>query len=347
MRTVYLEQLESLLETISQQMELYVPQANEECYTFERFVPTNGAAFNYNPIRTTMSPKDFVFPLREIAAVFPDPKEPDHLEPYAVLGLKSCDLCSLEILDRVFTEEPFEDPHYLTRRQQMVTITTDCTAPAATCFCNVMHGQSYAMSGFDLNVAPLERGYLMDIGSEKGQSLTEGMNSLLSEASSDQMHERDAARTHAQAILAEQNRHLHFDSPLADMMESAQDDEVFNQQAETCVECQACTRVCPTCHCFYLYDRKQQDYFNKLKMWDSCMRFSYARVAGGANPRTSLGDRLRHRLMHKFAYFVQRYGVDMCVGCGRCVDAEVGAVDIRVVLERINEAFGKQKTASP
>lgn len=50
--------------------------------------------------------------------------------------------------------------------------------------------------------------------------------------------------------------------------------------------------------------------------------------------------------MHKFAYFVQRYGVDMCVGCGRCVDAEVGAVDIRVVLERVNEAFGKQKAAS-
>ena len=81
-----------------------------------------------------------------------------------------------------------------------------------------------------------------------------------------------------------------------------------------------------------------------MKMWDSCMRLTYARVAGGENPRKVLGDRLRHRFMHKFSYFLDRYGIDMCVGCGRCVDAEAGEVDIRNVLKKLNEELqGKSK----
>jgi sulfhydrogenase subunit beta (sulfur reductase) len=67
------------------------------------------------------------------------------------------------------------------------------------------------------------------------------------------------------------------------------------------------------------------------------MRIGHALVAGGANPRKMLGDRLRHRFLHKFVYFSQRYGIDMCVGCGRCVDAETGDVDIRVVLRKLND----------
>jgi len=50
-----------------------------------------------------------------------------------------------------------------------------------------------------------------------------------------------------------------------------------------------------------------------------------------------LGDRLRHRFMHKFAWFVDRYGIEMCVGCGRCIDAETGDVDLRRVLKRLND----------
>ena len=49
--------------------------------------------------------------------------------------------------------------------------------------------------------------------------------------------------------------------------------------------------------------------------------------------------------MHKFSYFLERYGIDMCVGCGRCVDAEAGEVDIRKVLKKLNEELkGKDKT---
>jgi hypothetical protein len=39
--------------------------------------------------------------------------------------------------------------------------------------------------------------------------------------------------------------------------------------------------------------------------------------------------------LHKFVHFLDRYGVDMCVGCGRCVDADAGGIDIREILKEL------------
>lgn len=76
------------------------------------------------------------------------------------------------------------------------------------------------------------------------------------------------------------------------------------------------------------------------------MRMAYAAVAGGANPNKVLGDRLKHRLMHKFVYFLDRYGMNMCVGCGRCVDGDAGGMDLREILKKLSQEHkgeGKKK----
>jgi hypothetical protein len=94
----------------------------------------------FNNIRTCTPVKEFLFPLRELAAVFPEPFEPKEIKPFAVFGLKDCDLRSIEILDKVFTEEEFEDPFYVSRREKMFIISSDCFEPAESCFCNVLDG---------------------------------------------------------------------------------------------------------------------------------------------------------------------------------------------------------------
>ena len=76
------------------------------------------------------------------------------------------------------------------------------------------------------------------------------------------------------------------------------------------------------------------------------MRFTYAAVAGGANPNKVLGDRMKHRLMHKFVHFLDRYGVNMCVGCGRCVDADAGGRDLRDILKRLSEESKRKSKAA-
>jgi ferredoxin len=254
-------------------------------------------------------------------------------------------LRSIAILDKVFMEEDFADPFYVARREKMFIISSDCSAPAQSCFCTLLGGGPFAKEGFDLNVSPAGGGFVIEVGSPKGEAFIEANAELFTPARQDILTEREQNRAEASRQLEQITSEYKLDAPVSEIVQESRDSEVYDAQARTCVECQACTRVCPTCHCFYLYDTKQKDYFSKMKMWDSCMRMTYAQVAGGENPRKRLGDRLRHRFMHKFSYFLDRYGIDMCVGCGRCVDAEAGQVDIREVLKKLNEeSKGKDKT---
>jgi sulfhydrogenase subunit beta (sulfur reductase) len=344
MQTVLINELKPFLNAIAEQMDLYVPKKTGTHYIYNRYDPSAETCVEFNNIRTCTPVKEFLFPLRELAAVFPEPFEPKEIKPFAVFGLKDCDLRSIEVLDKVFTEEEFEDPFYVSRREKMFIISSDCSEPAQSCFCNVLDGRPFAQSGFDLNVSQVKNGFIIEVGSRKGKDFIETYPDLFTMAGDALLAERDKNRAETQNQLEQNNTDLKFNKPVNEIVENSQDSDVYDQEAKTCVECQACTRVCPTCHCFYLYDTKQKDYFAKMKMWDSCMRLKYAEVAGGTNPRKILGDRLRHRFMHKFSYFLDRYGIQMCIGCGRCVDAEAGEVDIRKVLKKLNEELkGKDK----
>jgi sulfhydrogenase subunit beta (sulfur reductase) len=345
-QTVFINQLKPLLDVVAKQMDLYVHRQVDSHFVFERYDTSAAKETVLNNIRACTPIKEFLFPLRELAAVFPEPAEPAEIKPYAVFGLKDCDLRSLAVLDKVFLEDEFEDPLYVRRRSIMFIISSDCFEPAKSCFCNVMGGKPFSESGFDLNISQIKGGFLVDIGSEKGKNFVEKNEKMFSRASKEQLEERDQARAKTQQQLQQINSEYKFDIPVHEIVEKTRDSSVYDQQARTCIECQACTRVCPTCHCFYLYDTKQKDYFSKMKMWDGCMRLAYARVAGGENPRKVLGDRLRHRFMHKFSYFLERYGLQMCIGCGRCIDAEAGDVFIRNVLKLLyNELTSKGKSA--
>ncbi len=337
METAFISRLRPLLSAIAETMDLYIPRKIGEHYVCKRYDPESEREPELNDIRMCSPVKELLFPLREIAAAFPEPVEPEDVQPFAVFGLKGCDVQSMRILDQVFTEKDFEDPLYMARREKMFTIASDCCSPGESCFCTVVGGKPYAEEGFDLNVSHVTDGYIIQSGSARGRSFLFSHAELFGDVPDALLDERKELRETALRRLARAHEGIPVDAPLRELVERGQDSEVFDEEARTCVECQACTRVCPTCHCFYLYDTKQADYFAKMKMWDSCMRMGYAGVAGGANPRKMLGDRLRHRFMHKFVWFADRYGVEMCVGCGRCIDAESGDVDIRRVLSRLND----------
>ncbi|MHC4791400.1 MAG: 4Fe-4S dicluster domain-containing protein, partial [Planctomycetota bacterium] len=307
METVFISKLKPFLDAVAERMDVYVPKQADEFFVFNRYDPSAEVPAEFNNIRACTPVKEFLFPLRELAAVFPVSVEPEEMRPFAVFGLKDCDLRSLEVLDKVFAEEEFKDPFYMKRRENMFIISSDCFDPGESCFCNVIDGKPFADSGFDLNVSQVRDGFVIEAGSDKGKDFIEKHSQLFSDVPEALLAERNENRAQTQNKLEQQNAELRFEAPIKEVVENGQDSDVFDVEAKTCIECQACTRICPTCHCFYLYDTSQKDYFAKMKMWDSCMRMAYAEVAGGANPHKMLGDRIKHRLMHKFVYFLDRY----------------------------------------
>ena len=325
-------------------MDVYVPVKVSNHIVFKKYDPENSQMAEFNSVRACTPVKEFLFPLREVAATTQTQPDIATVNPFTVFGLKDCDVKSITILDKVFGEDEFIDPLYMARREKMFIVSSDCTGPAESCFCSLFEGKGFVEKGFDLNVAPIKGGFIVDIGSRKGREFVESNNSLFADVPAALLEERDANRKAVRHQLEKQNAEFTPAALLQEIVEKTQDSEIYNQIAKDCIECQACTRVCPTCHCFYLYDDEQKDYFTKMKIWDSCMRYGYAMVAGGANPNKVLGERMKHRLMHKFVYFLERYGVNMCVGCGRCIDADAGGIDLRQLLKNLSEEANTQKT---
>src|SRR4030042_4981735 len=166
MTTVFVSELKPLLDAVAEKMELYVPKKSGEHYIYIKYDPSSNKAVEFNNIRTCTPIKEFLFPLCELAAVFPEDLEPEDIKPFAVFGLKDCDLRSIEVLDKVFLEEEFEDPFYVARRQKMFIISSDCFEPGESCFCNVLDGQPYSESGFDLDVSQVKHGFIIEAGSQ-------------------------------------------------------------------------------------------------------------------------------------------------------------------------------------
>jgi formate hydrogenlyase subunit 6/NADH:ubiquinone oxidoreductase subunit I len=331
----FLSKLEPLFEVIAKQRDLYIPHSEDGHFSFTGYYPDQSREFEFNELRVCQTVKEFLFPLREIVAVFPEPVESPAVKPFAVYGLKECDLRAIQVLDKVFAEEEFCDPSYLQRREKMLIISSDCYNPSESCFCVMIGGKVYPEEGYDINISKIKDGYIIQPGSDKGLMLLKENEAIFADVPSAAILERDTIRIQAQTQLENILADYQFDVPINQIVNEGCQSDLFDNEAKTCVECQACTRICPTCHCFYLHDEKRDDYYQKMKIWDSCVRLDYAAVAGGENPRKLLTNRTLHRLMHKFVFFLDRYGIQMCVGCGRCIDACAGETNIRDVLKKL------------
>lgn len=295
--------------------------------------------------RTREPLKTFFFPPREtVYAGVLEEQGPTEEDRVCVLGCKSCDLDSLKLLDRIFLEESPQDPFYRKRRDGTILISADCLQPESECFCLAMGVEPFPEEGFDLNLSPLDEGFVLEVGSARGEGLVEEMKSILEPADQGHLEQRDHQRSAVRGRVREnlQREEVPQQEELEGMVALAFDSSIWQEEAEECVECGACNTVCPTCHCFLIHDQTDSDRMERFRAWDSCLLRDFARVAGGGNPRPQLWTRLRNRFAKKFDFFPQVADTYACTGCGRCIEACPAGIDIRHVLKRV-VGYGKRR----
>jgi sulfhydrogenase subunit beta (sulfur reductase) len=332
--------LGALLEELARSYDVYVPVKKGNHRFYERFQPP-AADMVVGEVRCSEPLKAFFSRARELVAEDFRKDVPHSADrPVAVVGAKACDLKGFKIQDHVFSDNGWRDPLYLQNRERNLIIGSDCTCAIDTCFCLAAGIQPHPREDFDLNLSQIEGAFVVEVGSEKGRAVVEQNSALFAKAEQAAVARRDEIR--AQVIReVEENVRAH-EVPAQDRLEGVvkknYQSEIWNDEAKTCVECGACTIICPTCHCFLLYDQKDEESLARLRVWDSCMIKDYARVAGGANPRPKLWMRLRNRFEKKFDFFPRIAGVTACTGCGRCISACPAKIDIRRVLKRLVES---------
>jgi len=281
--------------------------------------------------------KAFYFRARQkVAEGFEDALPAPPERPLCLVGVKACDLKGFEILDKVFLEDGYQDPFYRRAREQNLIISADCTLALEVCFCLALGGEPYPRELFDLNLSEVRGGFVVEVGSQRGERLLSGGAKRLQEPPVELLRERDhqRARVTEEVERAVREAGMPRQEELSGVICYNFASSLWKEEAATCVECGACNTVCPTCHCFLLFDQMADQSLARYRLWDSCLLKDFARVAGGANPRPQLWSRLRNRFEKKFDFFPATAALYACTGCGRCILACPGKIDIRKVLRR-------------
>jgi ferredoxin len=323
-----------LLENLKNDYEVYVPVKKDDHYFYKKYIDFTDDIV-ISEVRAFEPLKSFFFRAREIVAEnFKSDIPQKFQKPYCIVGVKACDLKGLQIQDYVFENHDYQDPFYIDMRKNNLIISADCTSTIDTCFCLALNVKPYPLENFDINLSVVGEDFVIEVGSQKGKILVEKYSSLFKEVKEDFISQRDKQRKKVIKRVEEnikQNDMPHQDS-FKNIIERGYESNIWADEASNCVECGACNTICPTCHCFLLYDQKSENKMARLRIWDSCMIKDFAQVAGGANPRPELWMRLRNRFEKKFDFFPKVADIYACTGCGRCISACPAKIDIRKIL---------------
>ncbi len=321
----------------------------------------NQTLFKNQPV--LMPPKGFLLPETEYllrffrqgdSADFTPEKVED--QTHVILGIKSCDLSSFNMLDEVFLSEP-EDTRYRKRREQTLTIATPCESESIYCFCGKFGVNKHVPSGADIILVKEDKEtetnhqesspIYLQAASEKGEQLLQELIKSTEKDSqlADRLEEISDPPPSLKAALGEEVSGVsHSDESsqedislekTRDRMEELFESPIWDELAMRCLNCGICTYYCPTCHCFDIQDFYRGQSGTRYRKWDSCMFCNYSEMAAGHNPRMNKKDRLRNRFFHKLNYLPKTNGIFGCVGCGRCLKHCPVGISINTVLEKI------------
>ncbi len=273
---------------------------------------------------TRYPPKKYFFPPKETLFQFSTTPSPETVpvfesQPLIIYGIHPYDLKAINQMDRIFSNGT-PDPNYLKRRTESTLIGVDPTAIAPRSFWADM-GAAGISAGFDLMFTDISDGYVIEIGTEKGENLLTRYGKVR-DASKNEAAKRIEIRT--RMFNMSHIKGLEFPNyEIPKLLERSHDHHLWAENAARCLSCGSCNLVCPTCYCFDVADEMELDLSHgaRFRRWDGCLLKDFAKVATGENFRESRTARYRHRFYRKGLYLQQILNDFACVGCGRCAAA--------------------------
>ncbi len=266
----------------------------------------------------------------------------------ALFGIRSCDLTGILCLDRFYLGQEFVDDVYRNHRKKMFIVSNTCVKPFKSCFCACTDSGPCASEGYDLNLTDLGSVYLVEAGSEKGKALAESLK--LKKSDDSHLREKKAAVDKSLSLFDDiaKDSKAWVSRVMNRVTTGFISDETWQYVGDQCLECGACSFVCPTCSCFNINDVNCGSSSDRIRTWDSCSYEGYSRMAGGHNPRKPVEDRRNKRFFCKLSYSQsKKYLRPGCVGCGRCAwvcPGNIGLPNVVTYIRREIQSDAERKT---
>ncbi len=313
-----------------------VPQQMEGS---SKFAPLNGESnADFTLSNTTVPPKSIFYPQTETLYRYnvgeTAMEAPGEVDEMIIMGIRPCDARALSTVDKLFTWDPV-DPYYKSRRDKATMVGLACQEPRTNCFCTSVGGGPASTEGLDILMTDLGDSYLFQVLTEKGEKICQEAGDILVKSDDSDVQAAEKLHNDAAQKIVRGIDSQDIPEKLPQLWES----EIWKKVSDPCLGCGACTFLCPTCHCFDIQDEVEGLEGRRCRVWDSCMFKEYTLHTSGHNPRPSRRERTRNRINHKYSYFVDKFGVIACVGCGRCINLCPVNIDILNILSQVKEAL--------
>ena len=244
-------------------------------------------------------------------------RKPEKVEDQLLLGVHSCDLHAILVLDKAFLRGRVVDRNYRMRREATVVVGMHCNSVCPQCFCASMGTGPHFQpkEGYDFLLTDIGDVYLTEVLGERAHDLIAPLR--LPEAGEKEFEKKEEIR---KDLLGRFTKRLDT-SRVAEIILRNQDHPVWRRTAdERCLSCTNCTKVCPTCFCYNTKDEGDftLNHWDRIRYKDSCQELHFAEVHG-SNFRAARPARLRQFVTHKLATWWEQFGCFGCIGCGRCM----------------------------
>ncbi len=302
-----------------------------------------------------LGPKRYVFPQAETLFGFERKgrdlvlREPKKRGPAVIWGIRPCDMSAVNYFDSFFglgmksgpdwkPGENLPDPLYQARRQSAVFITLACNRAGPKCFCVCTDTGPFLSQSFDLQLCDLGGRYSVEVGSDKGREFVTTHQEFFGPGSEADMKERRRLEVEAEKTFQEPVSF--FAKAMRKMDQGRLDKKFWEKVAGYCLGCGGCIYVCPMCSCFDVDDiMTSEAQGQRVRYWDTCDFSGFTREVSGHNPRATRADRRQRWFYHKLSMdYLEKNSVIGCVGCGRCVIACPGGVDMATVVRWMRKA---------
>ncbi len=303
-----------------------------------------------SPIEQTMSIKPLFFPKSARIMKYETTAEGTDVtdtteDPLAgkrvILGVKHCDARGLQVLDEVYKWD-YIDTDYQKRRENTIIISARCGQAATHCFCTSLDYDLEQSDAMDVAVINgLDGKVYIQARTDKGEHFLKENSSGLAAINGSASEEM---KKQYQAFSGSFRLKMDY-KEINGKMQSRFESPAFEEVATNCVSCNTCAFMCPTCHCFKITDERIRDEGVRYKSYDSCNNIYFTLMAGGHNPRPAKYRRWRQRAMHKFVYYKERFGVNLCVGCGKCTVSCPVNISIFEVVNQLTNSPAHQLTS--
>lgn len=261
--------------------------------------------------KSTYPAKEVVTPISQTLYYFTDDeiRESTNKDNRKILIFgRPCDINAQERQDKIYLQNGnFQDEFYKRVRDRVKFICMECTEGFDTCFCVAMN--SNKTDNYSMAVRLCDDGILFNVKEEE-------FDKYFAECRKSEFELEFIKKNKADVRIPEIKD--------KDTLAKLKKHPMWNEFNGRCIECGSCTVACSTCSCYttkdIIYDA-EGNIGERRRIQASCHIDGFDEMAGGHKFRSTAGDKMRYKVLHKIHDYKEKFGDNhMCVGCGRCTD---------------------------